>query len=317
METSNRAARPRDQQLAFYWQVARRWWRTIALYTLIAPVVTAIASAALITRAYRAQADIKPVPNQNNLNETSALQHLAGAFGQNTAEQAKEYIAIMESFAFAKWVMRHDPVVSSMLFSASEAARLKSRPRADSEWMAYRKISRNLTCYYDSSAGLLRLRYVANDRQIAQQMLTILLNDLIADVRDRDIAGYSAQIKSLEAQVDRSSDELLRADLYGIIAKRVEQLSTADASALVAFRIIETPYVPPKAYKPQPLLYATATAAATPLVLLALIVLIERSRAFILEQSGDQTVTTNGLDHSESALTAAHASLQAGDHGGG
>jgi hypothetical protein len=316
METSINSTGNRAQYSAFYWQVALRWWRTIAVYTLIAPVITAVASATLMTRAYRAQADIKPVPNQNNLNDLSAIQHLASGFAQNTAEQAKEYIAIMQSFAFAKWVMRHDPAVSSMLFSAAEATRLKSRPAADSEWMAYNKIARNLTCYYDSSAGLLRLRYVANDRQIAVQMLTILLNDLIADVRDRDIAGYAAQIKSLQAQADRSSDQLLREDLYGIIAKRIEQLSTADASALVAFRIIETPYVPPKAYKPQPLVYAAATAAATPLALFALIVLMERSRVFIREQSGEQIVMTNGLDRSRSALGPTGADLHPGDNRG-
>jgi hypothetical protein len=304
MEISNRDAASRDRHLAFYWWVAQRWWRTILIYTLIAPVITAIASATLITRAYRAQADIKPAPNQNGLNDAGTLQHLVGAFGQNTAEQAKEYIAIMQSFAFSKWVMRRDPVVASMLFSAREAARLKSHSKADSEWMAYRKISHSLTCYYDSSAGLLRLRYVAADPKTAEQMLTILLNDLIADVRDRDIAGYSAQIKSLQAQADRSSDQLLREDLYGIIAKRIEQLSTADASALVAFRIIETPYVLPKAYKPQPLLYAAATAAAMPLLLFAMIVLVERSRAFIFEQSEVPSVVTNGLDRSDSVLIA-------------
>jgi Chain length determinant protein len=291
-----------DERMAFYWRMLRRWWLTIVMCTFIAPVITAVVSAMLITRAYRAQADIKPVPNQNNLNEMNVLQHLSGGLGQNTAEQAKEYIAIMQSFAFAKWVMRHDPIVASMLFSGAETARLKTRPQADSDWMAYGKISRALTCYYDSTAGLLRLRYVANDRDTAQGMLTILLDDLIADVRDRDIAGYSAQIKSLEAQADRTSDQFLREDLYGIIAKRIEQLSTADASALVAFRIIETPYVPPKAYKPQPLLYAAATAAAMPLVLFALIVFVERARAFIRDQSEAQSVIPNGLDHSDSAL---------------
>ena len=112
--------------------------------------------------------------------------------------------------------------------------------------------------------GVLRLRYVARNRETAARMLTIVVDDLIADVRDRDIATYTAQIKSLQDQANRTSDELLRADLYGIIAKRMEQLSTAEASALTTFRMIEEPYVPRDPYQPLPLLYAAVAAAATP-----------------------------------------------------
>jgi uncharacterized protein involved in exopolysaccharide biosynthesis len=293
-----------DERLAFYWRVLQRWWWTILVCTLIAPVITAVVSATLVTRSYRAEAAIKPLPSQNSLSERTVFQNLSSALGQNVAEQAKEYVSILQSFTFAKWVVRHDPVVYSMLFSRAEGARLQSRPTAEAEWKAYKRISRNLTCYYDNTGGLLRLRYVADDRETAEKVLTILVNDLIADVRDRDIASYSAQIKSLEAHANRTSDELLRADLYEIIARRMEQLSTAEASALTAFRTIEAPYVPREPYKPRPLLYAAATAATMPIVLFTLIVMLERSRAFIREQSVERTLLSNGLDQTDSALKA-------------
>jgi len=293
-----------DERLAFYWRVLQRWWRTILVCSLIAPVITALVSATLVPRSYRAEAAIKPLPTQNNLSEITMFEHLSSALGQNVADQAKEYVSILQSFTFAKWVVRHDPVVYSMLFSPAQAARLQSRPTAEAEWKAYKRVSRNLTCYYDNTGGLLRLRYVADDREIAEKMLAILVNDLIADVRDRDIATYTAQIKSLQEHANRTSDELLRADLYEIIGKRMEQLSTAEASALTAFRTIEAPYVPRDPYKPRPLLYAAATAATTPLVLFTLIVLLERSRAFIREQSAEQTLLSNGFDQTDSALKA-------------
>ena len=294
-------------QLAFYGDVLRRWWRPIALCTLIAPILTAVVSATMMPYRYRAQADIKPAQSQTEVNTLAVIQDLSGMLGPNPSDQAKEYIAVMKSFNFARQVMRHDPVVSTLLFSAAEQARLQKRPRLLSDWRAYREIGRNLTCYYDASAGLLRLRYVAGDRQTAQRMLTILLDDLIADFRDRDMAGYSAQIKSLQAQADRTSDQLLRANLYQIIARRMEQLATAEASALVAFRVIETPYVPPEAYRPQPLLYAAVAAAVIPLVLFAIAIAVERSRALLDGLPNARAAGSNGLDRSPSALKPAMA----------
>jgi hypothetical protein len=211
---------------------------------------------------------------------------------------------MLQSFTFAKWVVRHNPAVYSMLFSPAQRARLQSRPRAEAEWTAYQRISRNLTCYYDNTGGVLRLRYVADDRETAEKMLTILVDDLIADVRDRDIATYTAQIKSLQDHANRTSDELLRADIYEIIAKRMEQLTTAEASALTTFRTIEEPYVPGEPYQPRPFLYAGVTAATMPIALFTLIVLFERSRVFIREQSAERMPLSNGLDQTDSALQA-------------
>jgi uncharacterized protein involved in exopolysaccharide biosynthesis len=291
-----------DAHLAFYWNVLRRSWRMIAAGTVVAPILTAVVSATMMTYRYRALADIKPAPTQTEMNPMSVIQDLSGVLGPSPSDQAKEYIAVIRSFTFARQVMRHDPVVSTLLFSAAEQAHLQKLPKAASEWLAYRKITRNLSCYYDASAGLLRLRYVADDRDTAQRILTILLDDLISDFRDRDVAGYTAQIKSLQAQADRTSDELLRSNIYQIIAKRMEQLSTAEASALMAFRVIETPYVPPEPYRPQPLLYAAVTAAVMPFALFTMVIVIERSRAFLHRLPVETASMLNGWDRSPSAL---------------
>lgn len=269
---------------------------------MVAPLITLVVSATLIPQSFCAEAAIKPLPTQNNLTEITMFQHLSSALGQNIAEQAKEYVSMVQSFTFAKWVVRHSPAVYPMLFSPAQLARLKSRPGAEVEWKAYKRISRKMTCYYDNSGGVLRLRYVAEDRQTAEKMLTILVDDLIANVRDRDIATYTAQIKSLQDHANRTSDELLRADIYEIIAKRMEQLTTAEASALTTFRTIEEPYVPGEPYQPRPFLYAGVTAATMPIALFTLIVLFERSRAFIREQSAQRAPLANGLDRTDSAL---------------
>ncbi len=303
-----------DERLAYYWRVAQQWWRTILVCTLGGPVITALVSATLMPRSFCAEAAIKPLSTQTNLTEIAVFQRLSSALGQTIADQAKEYVSILQSFTFAKWVVNHNPAVYSMLFSAAEAARLRSHPGAEAEWQAYERISRNLTSYYDNTAGLLRMRYVAGDRATAGKMLTILVDDLIADVRDREIASYSAQIKSLQEHANHTSDELLRADLYEIIAKRMEQLTTAEASALTTFRIIEAPYVPRDPYQPRPLLYAAVTAAVMPIILFVLIVLFERSRDFIREQSTELMPLSNGLDRTESALNARTSSQSVESH---
>jgi hypothetical protein len=296
------------QPLAFYWHLLERWWRIIAVCTVAAPLITAVVCL-MIPRSYRAEADIKPLPSQNNANEGSnILQQLYGGLGQTAADQSKEYIATMSSFSFTRLVLRHDPVAYSMLFSKADAARYTAHPTIDSDWRAHLAITRNFSCYFDQTAGLLRLRYVAHNPKNAQRMLSILLADLIASVRERDIAGYAAQIKSLETRANQTSDGFLRADLYEIIAKRIEQLSTADASALVAFRMIEAPFVPPEVYQPRPLLYAAASAAIVPIVMFGMLVLLERSRAFIHEQTSSREVShSNGLDKSASALAASRS----------
>ncbi len=293
--------------LAFHWRLVQQWWRTIVVCSLVATAITLAVSATLIPQSFCAEAAIKPLPTQNNLTEITMFQHLSSALGQNIAEQAKEYVSMLQSFTFAKWVMRHNPVVYAMLFTPAELVRLRSRPAAEVEWKAYERVSRNLTSYYDNSGGVLRLRYVAGDRETALKMLTILVDDLIANVRDRDIATYSAQIKSLQDHANRTSDELLRADIYEIIAKRMEQLTTAEASALTTFRSIEEPYVPAEPYQPRPFLYAGVTGVVTPILLFAFIVLFERSRTFIREQSADRMPLSNGLDRTDSALPTPEA----------
>ena len=293
------------QPLAFYWHLLEEWWRVIVVCTVAAPIITALVCL-LIPKSYRAEADIKPLPSQNTANEgNNILQQLYGGMGQTAADQSKEYIATMSSFSFTRLVLRHDPIAYAMLFSKADAARFASHPTIDSDWRAHLAIERNFSCYFDQTAGLLRLRYVAHNPRNAQRMLSILLSDLIASVRERDIAGYSAQIKSLEARANQTSDQFLRADLYEIIAKRIEQLSTADASALVAFRMIEAPFVPPQVYEPQLLRYAAASFAIVPIVMFAMLVILERSREFIREHSTvDEASHSNGLDKSRSALTA-------------
>ncbi len=291
-----------DDRLAFYWRILQQRWRTIVRCTLLAPIITLLVSVTLVPRSYRAEAAVKPMPTESSFNEMSMFQHLSSALGQNVADAAKEYVSILESFTFAKWVMRHDPVVYSMLFSPAEGARLLSGPRAKAEWKVYKKISHRLTCYFDNNGGVLRLRYVASDRETAERMLTIIVNDLIADVRDRDIATYTAQIKSLQDHANHTSDELLRADLYEIIAKRMEQLTTAEASALTTFRIIEAPYVPIDPYQPMPLLYSAVAAGAMPILLFTLLVVIERARVFLLTHADESSPMPNGLDHTGSAL---------------
>ena len=293
-----------EERLLHYWRVAQQWWRIILVCTLVGPVITALVSATLMPRSYCAEAAIKPLSIQTNLGEIAMFQHLSSALGQNIAEQTKEYVSILQSFTFARWVVRHNPAVYSMLFSAGEAARLRSHPGAGAEWEAYEQISRRLTSYYDNVGGVLRIRYVARDRESAEKMLTILVDDLISDVRDRDIASYSAQIKSLQEHANHTSDELLRADIYEIIAKRMEQLATAEATALTTFRIIEAPYVPRDPYQPRPFLYAAVTAAVMPIVLFVAIVLFERSRDFIREHSAETAPYSNGLDRMEPSLHA-------------
>ena len=96
----------------------------------------------------------------------------------------------------------------------------------------------------------------------------------------------------------------MRADIYEIIAKRMEQLTTAEASALTTFRIIEEPYVPAEPYQPRPFFYAGVTAVTTPILFFGFIILFERSRNFIREQAADRKPLANGLDHTESALKA-------------
>src|SRR5258707_103980 len=113
--------------LAVYWHLGRQWWRSILICSGAAALITLAVSATLMPQLFCAQAAIKPLPTQNNLTEITMFQHLSSALGQNIAEQAKEYVSMLQSFTFAKWVVRHNPAVYAMLFSPPELARLRSR----------------------------------------------------------------------------------------------------------------------------------------------------------------------------------------------
>src|SRR5262249_55461793 len=91
----------------------------------------------------------------------------------------------------------------------------------------------------------------------AERILGYYVDDLREKLRSREVQSAGAAIESMKAEARGTSDALLQAQLYELIAKQMQQLRLAQVEADFAFTVLEPPAAPDKPYSPDVLLYSS------------------------------------------------------------
>src|SRR5262249_28304080 len=126
----------------------------------------------------------------------------------------------------------------------------------DPKWRAYKKMQHRFSCEYSIKTGNVTVYFKARTPAEAERILGYYVEDLREKLRSREVQSAGAAIESMKAEARVTSDALLQAQLYELIAKQMQQLRLAQVEADFAFTVLEPPAAPDKPYSPNVLLWS-------------------------------------------------------------
>jgi capsular polysaccharide biosynthesis protein len=224
---------------------------------VIAVALTVVIDLFVRKPVYRAEALIRPVTESSMMGSFGDVMSSAGglaSLGQGllnneAADQANEYMPIMQSFEFINALaVRHN---LGPLFLGDDKSWLGGSV-SDPNWTVYHRISDRFECEFSFKSDNISLYFQDTNRDQAAIILGYFINDLREKLRREQIEDSTAAEKSIEQQVRGTSDPLLANELYQIIANQVQRGKMAEAEADFAFRVLEAPTAPDKPYRPKP-----------------------------------------------------------------
>ncbi len=240
-----------------YWAAVRSRIKLIAGVTVLTAVATFLICKFLITKYYRAEALLRPEAEQTGVGRLQGIfgasvgiGSLFGGMGPQT-DRAEEYMAIFRSFDFTTALITQHGL----------------KPRTDEQlggflrstvtpWKRYKFVQNNFDAEYDRLSGNMTLDYVDRDQEMARRTLSYFIDDLRDRLRKEEIRSADEALDSLQEAAIKTSDSMLRSQIYELISKQVEREKVAQAEADFAFKIIEPPVVPDRPYWPRPVMYA-------------------------------------------------------------
>jgi hypothetical protein len=261
-----------------------RWWRAIAVTTLVVAAVVGLVSEFILPKWYQAVAVIKPVPESAVESRVEGgaealggdLSALVGIQGDADAV-AEEYMTVLRSFAFNVAVAERHGLVKALLKGTKlQNADVNSR---QVKWAVYYILKDRLALDYSLQTGNLTLYYEDPDPATAQRVLGYYLSDLRDRLRQRAIRDARAAVSSLEAEAKNSSDPLLAQNLYTLIARQVEREKLAQVQADFAFKVLEPAVTPYRPHWPIARLNALLAAFLTAAIFAGAVLLFGRPKA--------------------------------------
>src|SRR5215469_2244857 len=169
----------------------------IAITVLAAILITVFVTTFALQEYFRAIAIIRPIPKAatagriagmfgvggGSLNSLTGL--MGGAVGPG-ADEAQEYMTILESFAFnTALIERHH--LNPKLFEPSSFPLLWLLEHKDPRWRAYKKMRKWFTCEYSIKTGNVTLYFKAKTPTEAERILGYYIDDLREKLRNREV----------------------------------------------------------------------------------------------------------------------------------
>ncbi len=223
-----------------------RHWKVLAIIAMLATLATLAISKFHLTRWYQAIAIIKPMTPQQTAG------HLQGLLGggnlgmlsdfvgsQYNSDAAQEYITILTGFSFiTAMVERHH-------LDAEILPRGKSWPSLDArQWAMYRIMLARLRCDYSVKNSSMTMSFEDPSRERARRILGYEIDDLRERLRSREVRNAADAVASLNQQITRISDSLLKQEIYQLIATQIQREELAEVEADFAFTVLQPPVSP-------------------------------------------------------------------------
>jgi hypothetical protein len=292
VELQELALEPEWQRL---WRVCHSRWRLLACVVVVSGLSVFILTTRLMVPKYQATALLRPNQQQSSglaglagavLGSTSSssgggLASLLGGGNGNgiTTHDPQELIAILQSYAFTDSLVSDNHLASKITRKRNGLILWLLGPHHPTHWKLYRIMSRRFDCDFSVRTGNLTMSFVDKDPALARFVLKQYVDRLRSQLRKQDVQESRVAVQSLEAQAHGTSDPVLAAQLYGLVAQQLQQEGSAQMSADYAFEVIEPPVVPDEVYSPWPLLDMSAAVVVSFLALLFFLYAKDRFRS--------------------------------------
>jgi len=292
-----------NSQLLEYWLIIRPWKRRIIAATAAAVALTLVLTGFVMSPWYQAEAVIRPAsqegPNSPTANwigssagGTLAALGMAAGLGQSIPSDASEFMLVLNSYDFTtNLIQRHrlEPIVDRVghfgqimafinrLFGTTAVGGAKASQAGDeTKWRRFKTMQQRFQQDYDDKLGNLTLTVVDRNRETARAILNDYVEDLRAVIRNRALHDTTTAVASLEEELDKTSDPMIRTQIARLIAQQIQQEKMAQAQADFAFTVVEPPYTRAHAVKPQVVLDCVLVALLVPLMFVVSLVFYHR-----------------------------------------
>jgi len=250
-------------------------WKALAIITLVAMAAAFAFSKYQLARWYQAIAIIKPMTPQQTAG------HLQGLLGgsnlgmlsdfvgsQYNSDAAQEYITILTSFSFVTAMFERHHLEDEILPRAQSRASLDTR-----QWAMYRIMLARLRCDYSVKNSSMTMSFEDPSRERARRILGYEIDDLRERLRSREVRNAADAVASLNQQITRISDSLLKQEIYELIATQIQREELAAVEADFAFTVLQPPVAPDLPVWPR-VLVNTLGAGFIALIFLSMVILL-------------------------------------------
>jgi hypothetical protein len=262
-----------------YWLLLKKYWRRVMLISSIATLIAFAMTSFVMTKYYRAFAIIRPVGEHAELgnlerNLPGFVDLTAGmSFSPFSAEseRAQEYMAVLGSYDFSTNLIQSHHLEQWVNAEAGSVLFHNTKPVSD--WDRYNLLKNRFENKYDLVTGSLELSFIDRNPETAKQMLRFYLDGLREKLRQEDIAAAKVAVASLTAETRGSGDPFLTSQLSELISRQVQREKLAEVEAEFAFKVIDSPVVPNRPYRPNPLVDSAAVGVAVFILMLSWILI--------------------------------------------
>ncbi|RUO65937.1 Chain length determinant protein [Pseudidiomarina planktonica] len=256
-------------------------YKYVILFTTLLLMVVSLVLSSQMDKEYTAQALLAPSDKKSN----SDLSALTGQFGgiasmaglnlgQNQVDKSQLALAILTSNDFLiDFINKYD--LKKKLFAVAsydpQTRTLKYDPeyfdesnntwsdekfggREPSNQSAAKALKRGIEHEIIRESGLVSLSLHHRSPEIAASWLKLLVSELNARMKSRDILEAEKSISFLEEQLVKNQITEFRSALYGLIEEQTKVLMFADVKDDYVFEIIDTPLVPERPSSPNRIL---------------------------------------------------------------
>ena len=229
-------------------------WRLSATTAVIVMVVTFLITAVVMPKHYRAFAILRPRTETSMQGQlvgsiaAAAMPSLSGLMPSPNQDMAEEYMTLLKSFAFNTALVEQHKLTFEQNHSEWS---LPGSETKDPKWETYRRLQHSFMCDYSAKTGNITLYFEDRDRSRAATILSYYIDDLRIKLRSQKTHETTAAIESIRSAAVATPDSLLRANLYELLARQVEQLQLAQVQADFAFAVLEPSTAPDLAYRPK------------------------------------------------------------------
>lgn len=236
-----------------------KWF--ITAFTFACTLI-AIVHALRATPLYQAEALLAPVTEesgQGGFNALAAqyggLASLAGINLRRGSGNVNTHIAILKSREFIyRYISENNlmPILFDKLWDSENNRWLVEPPKKKpTEWNAYRRFLGTLSINNDKKNGLVTLKILWKDPQIAAKWANSLVERLNTYIRTKTITEAKKSIEYLEHEIEKTGDVKMQDVLYRLVEKQAQTITLAQVKEQFAFDIIDSAVVPEVKTKPK------------------------------------------------------------------